>query len=167
MALSLWAAWIQPSRRAWQSMRWRAIRSKTRSGAPPAKATRRAPRSGPKRASIRSGSHFSPAITWPPLRPEAPQPGSSASSSATRAPASARCRAADRPVKPPPTTQTSARVSPCSGGVSGALAAVAAQSEAGGAEAVIGDARKVALDGVRQAPWSAGQGGSSRCPAPG
>ena len=78
----------------------------------------RRPRSGPKSASIWSGSYLRPGLTCPPLRPDAPQPGWCASSTTVSTPRCARCKAADRPVKPPPTTATETRLSPSSGGAS-------------------------------------------------
>ena len=50
-----------------------------------------------------------PVVAIPPLRPEAPQPTVCESSTTTRAPCWAASRAADRPVKPAPTTAMSAR----------------------------------------------------------
>src|SRR5215207_11125125 len=49
----------------------------------------------------------SPGVAIPPLRPEAPKATVSRSKTATVAPLRARCRAADRPVSPAPTTATS------------------------------------------------------------
>ncbi len=86
----------------------------------------RRPISAPKSASIWSGSNFSPGLTCPPLRPDAPHPTSLASSTRTSTPFSAKCSAADSPVNPAPTTTTSARASPANGGVSGPVAAVSA-----------------------------------------
>ena len=48
-----------------------------------------------------------PLLRCPPLRPEAPKPTVSASSTTTRRPSMARRRAAPRPVKPAPITATS------------------------------------------------------------
>ena len=70
-------------------------------------------------------------ITCPLLRPEAPQPGSMASTTATSTPASRRCSAVDSPVKPPPMTTTSAAAVPTSSGRSGPGGVAAAHSEAG------------------------------------
>src|SRR5216683_1945277 len=78
-------------------MRWRRTRPKTKSAAPPTSSVRRAPRSAPNSVSSSPGSSFSPGITWPPFRPDAPEPTRPASSTTTDAPPSARCRAADRP----------------------------------------------------------------------
>ena len=49
----------------------------------------------------------SPVVAIPPLRPEAPKATVSRSKTATLAPLRARCRAADSPVSPAPTTATS------------------------------------------------------------
>src|SRR3990170_8170719 len=49
----------------------------------------------------------SPVVAIPPLRPEAPNATVSRSRTATSAPLRARCRAADSPVSPAPTTATS------------------------------------------------------------
>jgi hypothetical protein len=55
-------------------------------------------------------------IANPALRPLAPKPTTSDSSTATSSPsASRRCSAADRPVNPPPTTATSTSMSAASG----------------------------------------------------
>ena len=70
----------------------------------------------------RCTSRRRPEWICPPFRPDAPLAMLFASTSTTSAPASARCSAAERPVKPPPTTQTSARREPSSGGYSGRLA---------------------------------------------
>src|SRR3990170_3189297 len=70
-------------------------------------------------------------ITCPLLRPEAPQPGSMASTMATSTPAPRRCSAVDRPVKPPPITMTSASAVPISSGNSGPGGVAAAHSESG------------------------------------
>src|SRR5665213_3391521 len=123
--------WIQPQRLASQSMAWRSIRSNSVSGAPPATRARCSPASVPNRATSSSGSHLRPGITWPPLRPDAPQPGSPASSTTTEAPDSARRNAAASPEKPAPTIATSALRDSSSGGVAGAGRAVAAHSEGG------------------------------------
>src|SRR2546425_7218600 len=80
-----------------------------------------------------SGSYFKPGMTCPPLRPDAPQPGSDASSTQTLAPASARCKAVESPVKPPPIMTTSAVRDALNGGVADAGVAVAAHSEGGSA----------------------------------
>ena len=73
-----------------------------------------------KRAAPFSSPWVSEASTKPPLRPLAPQPAASASSSTT-----SRCgrsclawTAAHRPVKPPPTIARSASTAPSSGGAS-------------------------------------------------
>src|SRR3954447_14533005 len=68
-------------------------------------------------------------ITWPLLRPEAPQPGSIASITATSTPASRKCSALDRPVKPAPITTTSASTAPATAGSFGAGGVTAAQIE--------------------------------------
>src|SRR5712675_1877161 len=52
---------------------------------------------------------FIPVRTMPPLRELAPQPGVSASRTATFTPRLASVRAAERPQKPPPTTATSTK----------------------------------------------------------
>src|SRR5690606_12374002 len=107
----------------------RSISLKVNSGAPPERAIMRRPISSPKRASIPSGSSLRPGFTCPPLRPEAPQPGVSASRSVTAMPCSARWRAADNPVKPPPITATSVSASPASGDQEGKGLDVAVQRE--------------------------------------
>ena len=104
------------SRPASASAEWAAVRMpraarlaarcrSARSGPAPGRARRRwrrsapPPRSMPKRRSISCGSCFSAATTWPLLRPDAPQPGSFASTTSTEPHrARARCSAADRPV---------------------------------------------------------------------
>ena len=64
------------------------------------------------RAPVRSGAGssscpgFRYGTTWPKARPDAPQPISFASSTATSMPASARCSAVESPVKPAPMTAT-------------------------------------------------------------
>src|SRR5262249_11203629 len=68
-------------------------------------------------------------ITWPLLRPDAPQPGSMASTIATSMPASRRCSAVERPVNPAPITTTSACCVPVSSGSSGPGAVTAAHNE--------------------------------------
>src|SRR5690606_34949745 len=68
-------------------------------------------------------------LTWPPLRPDAPHPGSCASSTQTDTPACAKCSAVDKPVNPPPITSTSQPQSSRNGGVAAATGAVAAQSD--------------------------------------
>jgi hypothetical protein len=70
-------------------------------------------------------------ITCPLLRPDAPQPGSMASTMATSTPASRKCSAVDKPVKPPPMTTTSAAAVPVSRGRSGPGGVTAAHSEPG------------------------------------
>ena len=44
------------------------------------------------------GSGLTMGTSCPPLRPEAPQPGSTASKTVTAVPRSARCKAVDKPV---------------------------------------------------------------------
>ena len=66
-------------------------------------------------------------MTWPLFRPEAPQPISAPSNTVTGTPASAKCSAAESPVKPAPTTATPVRASPSNGSVAGGAGAVAAQ----------------------------------------
>src|SRR5581483_652869 len=61
-----------------------------------------------------------PRSAKPPLRPLAPPAISRASCSRTRAPASARARAAAQPVMPPPTTTTSGGPSSARRGIGGA-----------------------------------------------
>ena len=66
---------------------------------------------------VRSRSHIDsrmPLPICPPLRPLAPHPTGSASSTMTEYPRSARCKAAEIPVNPAPTTQTSALSHPAS-----------------------------------------------------
>src|SRR3954452_20137415 len=70
-------------------------------------------------------------ITCPLLRPDAPQPGSIASTIATSTPASRKCSAVDSPVKPPPMTTTSACCVPINSGRSGPGGVTAAHSESG------------------------------------
>ena len=70
-------------------------------------------------------------ITWPLLRPDAPHPGSIASTIATSTPISRRCSAVDRPVKPPPMMMTSACCGPISSGKSGPDGVATAHSELG------------------------------------
>jgi hypothetical protein len=70
-------------------------------------------------------------ITCPLLRPEAPQPGSIASTMTTSTPASRKCSAVDKPVKPPPMTTTSASFVPVSSDRSGPGGVTAAHSELG------------------------------------
>src|SRR3954469_17135326 len=70
-------------------------------------------------------------ITCPLLPPEAPQPGSIASTIATSTPASRKCNALERPVKPAPITTTSALASPASDGRSGPGGVTAVQSDSG------------------------------------
>ena len=67
-----------------------------------------------------------PLPTWPPFRPLAPHPTRAASSTMTEYPRSARCRAAETPVKPAPTMQTSADSGPASAGRGTSAGAVAA-----------------------------------------
>ena len=55
-------------------------------------------------------------ITCPLLRPDAPQPGSAASSTTTSTPTRRRCKAADKPVRPAPMMTTSQLRAPASGG---------------------------------------------------
>lgn len=88
--------------------------------------------------------------TSAPLWPEAPKPGSNASSTMTRIPRSAICSAADRPAKPAPTTATSPVNSPESGDVTGGGDAVAAQTEGGRASGPMEIAGDTA-DGDRRA----------------
>ena len=80
----------------------------------------------PYRRAIVSSPALSPFTICPPFRPEAPQPTFAPSSTTTRCPRSASSSAADSPVNPAPTTQTSAATSPASGGRGGAWCAVAA-----------------------------------------
>src|SRR5438477_3917247 len=70
-------------------------------------------------------------ITCPLLRPEAPHPGSIASTIATSTPASRKCNAVDRPVKPAPMMTTSAAWPTLSSGRSGPFGVTAAHSESG------------------------------------
>src|SRR5690606_14105683 len=70
-------------------------------------------------------------ITWPLLRPDAPQPTALPSSRMTRLPRFARWSAAESPVKPPPTMATSAFASLVSGFAGMRAGAVAAQMEGG------------------------------------
>ena len=94
-------------------------------------ATKRSP-AAPWRRTMSSGSgRDSVGITWPLLRPEAPQPGSTASTTATSTPAPRRCSAVDSPVKPAPMTMTSAAAVPISSGNSGPGGVTAAHSESG------------------------------------
>ncbi|CFW44263.1 Uncharacterised protein [Bordetella pertussis] len=65
------------------------------------------------------------------LRPDAPQPGSAASSTITRLPSRHRRMAADRPVNPAPMISTSAAWRPSRDGSAGAAGAVAAHNESG------------------------------------
>src|SRR4029079_15877282 len=93
--------------------------------------TKRSPTS-PCLATISSGSgRDSVGITWPLLRPEAPQPGSAASTIATSTPASRRCSAVERPVKPAPITITSVCCVPDNSDNSGPEGVTAAHSELG------------------------------------
>jgi hypothetical protein len=54
-----------------------------------------------------------------------------ASTMATSTPASRKCSAVDKPVKPPPMTMTSASIVPMSSGRSGPAGVAAAHSESG------------------------------------
>ena len=76
-------------------------------------------------------------ITWPLLRPDAPQPGSAASTTATSTPASRRCNAVDSPLKPPPITTTSASSAPCKAGNSGPGPVTACQRDFGQETSVV------------------------------
>ena len=78
----------------------------------------------PKTPGRSLGMTHMPALTRPTLRPEPPNPISTASTTATFVPASAKCRAADNPVKPAPMTATSTEISPCNRSVFGAGGAV-------------------------------------------
>ena len=79
-----------------------------------------------------SGStRVSAGITWPLLLPEAPQPGSIASITATSTPALRKCSAVDKPVKPAPITSTSACSAPSTRGSGSPGGVTAAQSEGG------------------------------------
>src|SRR5262245_951029 len=77
-------------------------------------------------------------MTWPPLRPDAPQPGCSASTTRTSTPASARCNDAESPRYPAPMTSTRARFAPSSGITDGAATAVSSQTFACRVPASIG-----------------------------
>ena len=85
---------------------------------------------GARRAErVRSSSSIDsrrPLPTCPPLRPLAPHPTRFASSTMTEYPRSARCRAAETPVNPAPTTHTSAASRPASAGRRSSPGAVAA-----------------------------------------
>ena len=72
-----------------------------------------------------------PLPIWPPLRPLAPHPIRAASSTITEYPRSARCRAAEIPVNPAPTMQTSAVSRPASAGWRSPAGAVAAYQDSG------------------------------------
>ena len=67
-------------------------------------------------------------MTCPLLRPDAPHPGSAASTTATSTPASRRCSAVESPVNPAPITTTSAVTGPCTSGREGLGGVTAAQS---------------------------------------
>ncbi len=95
-------------------------------------------RSKPKRFSSQITSRRRPEWIWPPFRPEAPLATLFASMSTTSAPASARCSAAERPVNPPPTTQTSARLDSKSGEYSGTSPAESRKKDGGRARAKAG-----------------------------
>ena len=115
-------------------MPWRRARSNRRAAESRRSATKRSP-AAPCLATIASGSaRDSVGITWPLLRPEAPKPGSAASRTTVPMPASARCRAAESPVKPAPITTASQRSSPARAGSSGPGGVTACQSDAGGTE---------------------------------
>src|SRR5690349_13956701 len=93
-------------------------------------------------------------ITWPLLRPEAPHPGSIASTIATSTPASRKCSAVESPVKPAPITTTSAVCAPVNSGRSGLAGVTAAQSELGHCTCVLfiimlPDVRRGELAGLR------------------
>src|SRR5216684_526299 len=77
----------------------------------------RRPRSIPNVASMVSGSSFNPGLSWPPLLPDAPQPGRCASSTTASVPCSARCSAVESPANPPPMIATDTVLSASSGGV--------------------------------------------------
>ena len=93
----------------------------------PKRSSSRCPWVSPGAAGRSSGIAHMPAFTRLMFRPEPPKPISAPSSTATEAPLSARCRAADRPVKPAPTTATSASVSRPSGAVAGGGGAESSQ----------------------------------------
>ena len=84
-----------------------------------ARATRTASSSPQSRASEESFGHQQ--STKPPLRPDAPPPQTSCSSTTTSQAGSCSLMriAVHRPTKPPPTMATSARAAPSSGGASG------------------------------------------------
>ena len=101
------------------SIRWR-----SRSAFSPARFSRPSASSASSSCANRAAPLSSPwvkeASTKPPLRPLAPQPAVSASSSTTSRSGRSRlaCTAAHRPVKPPPTIARSASTVPSSGGAS-------------------------------------------------
>src|SRR5690348_160982 len=92
-------------------------------------AYKRAVVSRPYFASNCSTPSFRPVRTMPPLRELAPQPGVSASRTATRAPRLARTRAAESPVIPPPITATSAASGKGSEGAADGIEAVSSQKQ--------------------------------------
>jgi hypothetical protein len=123
--------WTQPACSASAAMSYLRTVSKRYCALSRSTALKRSPAS-PWRATMAEGScPASVGMTWPLLRPDAPQPGSAASTTVTSTPASRRWIAVDRPVKPAPITTTSACTSPSSAGRTGPAGAVAAQSEGG------------------------------------
>src|SRR5690606_7152834 len=94
-------------------------------------------------------------ITWPLLRPDAPQPTALPSSRMTRLPRFARWSAAESPVKPPPTMTISASASFVSAGAGARSGAVAAQM--GGGNSTFCMASRIFKTGWR--PALAGDGG--------
>jgi hypothetical protein len=112
-------------------MRWRRATSNSVEALSRSSPTKRSP-TAPCFAMMSSGSgRDSVGITWPLLRPDAPHPGSIASTIATSTPASRRCSAVESPVKPQPITMTSACCVPINSGKSGPGAVAAAHSELG------------------------------------
>src|ERR1700730_5852291 len=70
-------------------------------------------------------------ITCPLLRPEAPHPGSIASTIATSTPPSRRCSAVERPVKPAPMATTSASYVQIHSGITRPGGVTAARNDGG------------------------------------
>ena len=97
-------------------MSWRLIRSTSRRFDSSAIAKHFRASSLPSCAAILSCPEENPVQICPPLRPDAPWPTVSASSTTTLWPASASSSAAESPVNPAPTMHTSAEISPASGG---------------------------------------------------
>jgi len=116
-ACGVWASRVSPVEWVSALMLWRAIRSFATCTAS-ASVRRQARRASSPciRRKTASAAAEPPRQQNPPLRPDAPQPGVSASNTRTSCPASARCSAADSPVNPAPITATSQAIGPSARG---------------------------------------------------